>query len=772
MRHFPTAFLVLVLAGGCTSEWDPARRQVAAAIPTGPAIVRDMAMPRPGPRSPAGLAVSPDRGVLLDYDTSRNVAQSGGYTSYPVDLSEAHAFRAISTGEMKVSAPDGSTIRLRYERHVEHPDGNWSWIGRDAEGTDAVVTFGEKAVFGSIPFKGHPALRITHASGRSWLVATNPRMVADGAMPKSGKQDYLVPPDVVQAVGEQKQSTATAPAMAQIGSPVVDVVLGYTNGFAASFGGQSQAVTRLTNMVDITNQAYANSQIVAQVRLTGTVLVNYPDATNNQTALEELTGYRSGSIPVPSALLPLRAAREQFGGDLVSLVRKFRTPENQGCGIAWLLGGGGSQIDQSDAPFAYSIVSDGSDLDESDSKTYFCREETLAHEFGHNMGQAHNPEDSTSIGAHPYAYGYREASSSGFYTVMAYRLKDSSQFAIRYFSNPNVAYQGRPTGTSSADNARSLVQTMPIIASFLGGTVPGVVAKPRNDINGDGKSDILWRNTSEERTSRWYMNGPGLIGGNSDYQSANYRIVGTGDFDADGRSDLLWANTTNTHLIMWRSRANGQYEGSYVGSYPVGWAVAGVFDMNGDGKSDIVWRNASQESTVRWFMDGNIVAGTRSDYQSMNYRIVGIGDFDGDLRGDLLWTNTANDHLIMWRSRVDGQYEGSYAGGYPPGWAVAGIVDLNADGKSDIVWRNVQEQRISRWYMSGSNVLGGNSDYQSSNYRIVATGDFNGDGRGDLLWTNAANDHLLMWRMQADEQFIGSYVGSYPAGWTVENGNH
>ena len=99
------------------------------------------------------------------------------------------------------------------------------------------------------------------------------------------------------------------------------------------------------------------------------------------------------------------------------------------------------------------------------------------------------------------------------------------------------------------------------------------------------------------------------------------------------------------------------------------------------------------------------------------------------------------------------------------------VVDLNADGKSDILWRNVQEQRISRWYMSGSNVIGGNSDTQSSNYRIVATGDFDGDGRGDVLWTNAANDHLLMWRMQASGQFQGNFVGSYPAGWTVENGN-
>src|SRR3546814_12206531 len=61
------------------------------------------------------------------------------------------------------------------------------------------------------------------------------------------------------------------------------------------------------------------------------------------------------------------------------LVRAFRTPENAGCGIAWLIGGGETGIVQADAPFGYSVVSDGTDLDEGDDNTYFCREETLAH---------------------------------------------------------------------------------------------------------------------------------------------------------------------------------------------------------------------------------------------------------------------------------------------------------------------------------------------------------------------------------------------------------
>src|SRR3546814_13235132 len=98
---------------------------------------------------------------------------------------------------------------------------------------------------------------------------------------------------------------------------------------------------------------------------------------------------------------------------------------------------------------SYSVVSDGTDLDEGDDNTYFCREETLAHELGHNMGQAHNDEDSDTTGVHAYSYGYRETSSIGFYTVMAYPQADGRQFAIRHFANPHVTYLSRELGSPS-----------------------------------------------------------------------------------------------------------------------------------------------------------------------------------------------------------------------------------------------------------------------------------------------------------------------------------
>jgi hypothetical protein len=429
----------------------------------------------------SGIAALADRGNLVAYPSQPEVRRESASTWYRADVSEAHAMRAIITGEMNLTTPDGQPVRLRYQRHIEHPNGNWTWIGRDANGQDAVLTFGEKAVFGALPDEDGQELALTTIGGRTWIVKTDPSRQLH---PDTSEPDFIVPPKLASAMSAEAQP-ASEPAIAAAASatavPTVDVAIGYTPGLAAEFGGDSQAVTRVQHLVDINNQAYANSQINAQVRLVRAMLVNYPDNTDNNDVLYKLSG-RNGSstVPVDPAFSALRAAREQYGADLVSVVRRFRSPENKGCGVAWLIGGNLQRIDGSDAPWGYSVVGDhvdgGGDFDEVDRKSYACRKESLAHELGHNMGQQHNVEDSGGDpGAHAYSYGYREAATTGFYTVMAYRLDNSSQRSVRYFANPNVAeaLSGRPTGVANtSDNARSMAQTIPLIAQFRATVVP------------------------------------------------------------------------------------------------------------------------------------------------------------------------------------------------------------------------------------------------------------------------------------------------------------
>jgi len=774
MRIYLTAAVLLGLLAGCSSDQGPSGNKTSAAASG--ALQGKAVLPFAARSTISSFASLPDRGELLAYEQGRKTKHSGAYTAYPISISEAHALHAIQSGEMVVKAPNGELIRLKYKSHVESPDGNWSWIGTNADGVDAILTFGEKAVFGTIPQGKTDTLRLTMNVGQSWLVQTDRTKLAglDGASRRQGS-DQFIPPKV--AAGSRAASAASMraeplTANAAASTAVVDVLLGYTNGFATQLGGASQAVTRLNNLMAITNQAYLNSGINLRVRLVGTLQVNYADNTDNGDALEKLTGYSSGggggSIPPDPAFNALRAKRDELGADLVSLVRPFRTPENNGCGIAWLIGGDQSGISAGDAPFGYSVVSDGDDHDEGDDHDYFCRDETLAHEMGHNMGQAHNVEDSDSSGVHAYSYGYRESSTDGFYTVMAYPLTDGNQFGIAYFANPAVKYSNRVTGVANAsDNVRSMNQTMPIVATFRATIVPtGIYV--RNDVDGNGASDLLWQNPGIRQFAFWRMTSASIASTKTFTDiTSGYTIAATGDFNHDGRADVVWNNASQRQLYIWFATVSGGFNAKYVSSYPAGWNIVGAGDVDADGKSDILWQNVGAKQFAYWRMNGDQVAGTKTFMDiTPGYLVAAIGDFNGDGRVDVLWGNASQRQLYIWFATATGGFSSKYVSSYPAGWSVVGAGDVTGDGRADIFWQNVGAGQFAYWSMNGAAHIGSRTFSATSGYVVAATGDYNGDGLIDLLWGNASQRQLYIW-FAASGGYTSSYVSSYPAGWQV-----
>lgn len=776
MRRFLMGLAVLGLVAGCTSSKDAAQ---LGAADRGVAATAHSRKPQLLQLRQDAFASLPDRGELLAYDGVRQIKHAGAYTAYPVSLSEAHALRAVAGGELVVKAPNGELVRLKYDRRVEHDDGNWTWIGHNADGADAVLTFGDKAVFGSIPQGMGDTLRLTMFKGQSWLVATDRSKLADaaGLGIRKGGSDALIPPKLsdVSAGGSRSMAASIASIAAALPSAQpVDILLGYTPGFAAALGGESQAVTRLVNLTDISNQAYENSGVSMRVRLVKALLVNYADNTDNGDALEKLTGYKSGAgggpITPDPAFNALRAARDEFGADLVSLVRKFSTPENSGCGIAWMIGGGQTGIETADAPFGYSVVSDGTDLDETNQKTYFCREETLAHELGHNMGQAHNQEDSSSTGLHAYSYGYREASTTGFYTVMAYALKDASQSPIRYFANPAVAYGGRPTGVANTnDNVRSMNESMPTVASFRAVVVP-IKLPPEQDANGDGRDDIFWYNSGLGKQQTWMMNGTTWSYGPENLIDGRYRVAGIGDFNGDGLADILWYDLAKTSLWQWQARAAGGYNVVYMTTYPTGWDVVGIKDGNADGRADLFLHNPITGTLQSWRMNGTAWTVGPANAINVKYSVAALGDFNGDGMADIFWRDQARTELVQWQAQAGGTFLALPKIRKHPaaGWEVVGVRDANADGRADVFWHSATAGGQQTWLMNGDKLTSTPVYPISGLYSVSGIGDFNGDGRADILWHDQAKTTFWQWQAKADGSYNIVFLRAYPNGWRVQ----
>ncbi len=71
-----------------------------------------------------------------------------------------------------------------------------------------------------------------------------------------------------------------------------------------------------------------------------------------------------------------------------------------------------------------------------------------------------------------------------------------------------------------------------------------------------------------------------------------------GDFNGDGRSDILWRNLSTGANTIWRSANSATQQA--VPAVPTVWRVVGSGDYDGDGRADILWRNLSTGANTIW----------------------------------------------------------------------------------------------------------------------------------------------------------------------------
>jgi uncharacterized repeat protein (TIGR03803 family) len=311
------------------------------------------------------------------------------------------------------------------------------------------------------------------------------------------------------------------------------------------------------------------------------------------------------------------------------------------------------------------------------------------------------------------------------------------------------------------------------------GTVFQFNLRTTHNFNGDGFSDIAWRDSSGN-TVLWEMNGTAVLNQNSSFVAnvpGQWAIVGQRDFNGDGKADLLWRDTSG-NVAIWEMNGTTVLNpnSSFVGNVPTPqWSILGTGDFNGDAKGDLLWQDTSGNVAI-WEMNGTAVLNQNSSFVAKvpgQWSIKGTGDFNGDGKTDILWQDTSGN-VAIWEMNGTSilNANSSLVSRVGAQWSIKGTGDFNGDGMSDILWQD-SSGNVAIWEMSGTTILNANSSLVgnvASQWSIQLTGDYNGDGKSDIIWQDSSGN-VAIWEMNGTTLLNGSnsFVTRVVGQWTIQH---
>ncbi len=309
---------------------------------------------------------------------------------------------------------------------------------------------------------------------------------------------------------------------------------------------------------------------------------------------------------------------------------------------------------------------------------------------------------------------------------------------------------------------------------------PAAPTKPvRNDFNGDGKSDLVWRNAANGMVYVMPMAGTSPQSGAVIWTEPDpaWQIVGSGDLDGDLKTDLVWWNGASGMVYGMLVDGMTVKGGGVIHVEPdTTWRIQAVADFDGDGKADLQWRHASSGMVYLMPLDGTAqrpgaVIWTEAD---PTWQIQGAGDFDGNGKADILWRNGSTGMLYLMLMNGPTIQAGLVLYTEPDTtWMVATLADINGDGTTDLVWRNTTSGQVYGMPIVAAAVQPGAILHTEANpdWQIVATGDFDGDGKEDLLWWHRTTGQVFQMLLDGAGIKASSMVYTEPnVQWRVQAG--
>ncbi|WNM56615.1 VCBS repeat-containing protein [Candidatus Nitrospira allomarina] len=291
------------------------------------------------------------------------------------------------------------------------------------------------------------------------------------------------------------------------------------------------------------------------------------------------------------------------------------------------------------------------------------------------------------------------------------------------------------------------------------------------DLNGDGKADLVFRNTNGN-AAVWLLNGAAAplstvsLGG----VGSDWEVAGVGDTDADGNADIIWRNTTTGAVAVWLMNGGTRISAGLPGTASTAWTIQGVGDLNGDDKADLVFRHTNGSAAV-WLLNGTAPPSSTGSLGvvSSDYQISGVGDTDADGNADIIWRNTTNGAVAVWLMNGLTRTSVGFPGTASTAWTIQGVGDLNGDGKADLVFRHTNGS-AAVWLLNGTATPSSTASLGvvGSVWRLRQVGDTDADGNADIIWRNTSSGAVAVWLMNGVTRTSVGFPGTASTAWEIQ----
>ncbi|MCB9655069.1 MAG: VCBS repeat-containing protein [Deltaproteobacteria bacterium] len=116
------------------------------------------------------------------------------------------------------------------------------------------------------------------------------------------------------------------------------------------------------------------------------------------------------------------------------------------------------------------------------------------------------------------------------------------------------------------------------------------------DFNGDGKADILWRNTGTGDLYITHMDGMAVKTEVWIYNEADtsWHILGASDFFAEETPEIIWYKVQTGEVDIMHRNAGTTADWWYYREADLDWSIVGTGDFTSNTKADLLWYHAKQ----------------------------------------------------------------------------------------------------------------------------------------------------------------------------------